>query len=346
MLVGEDGQPQIGNDGKPLTKQVKLHFQHLLPKGAKTEEERQLFPLSKEALRLLREIRTLLEQTYGDIPIVEPSRGNSKHEHLKSEHYLFQWDASTDGKAGTLTQKDVTILLRFVLHGLDFTTAQGEPILITTHVLRHVMSTHARHYRHIPPEAIAYFFLHHRLKALTGREPSLTDISEYYMQMTEKQSFAIVRADLDEQEEMDQALLPAAPTPRELEQMNEDLRIVFELWNALHPTAFGYCGCPGLCPRGNDRALCLGCSYLVTDPERLGAAISWRASYVKQVELFVVQGNAIDARQARNKVQLLDDIINVMRLQLQAEADGSYIPVYKVLPSPARKGKEEYEAEN
>ena len=166
------------------------------------------------------------------------------------------------------------------------------------------------------------------------------------MQMTEQQYYASIRADLDEQEEMDQALLPAAPTPRDLEQKNEDLRIVFELWHALHPTAFGYCGCPGLCPRGNDRALCLGCSYLVTDPERLGAAVSWRESYSKQVELFVVQGNAIDAREVRKKVQLLDDVINVMRLQLQAEADGSYIPVYKVLPSPHRKGKEEYETEN
>ncbi len=346
VLIGEDGQPQIGNDGKPLTKQVKLHFQHLLPKGAKTQEERQLFPLSNEALRLLAEIKTLLEKTYGDIPIVEPARDNSKREHLKSERYLFQWDASPDGKVGALSQNDVITLLRFLLHGLDATTVQGEPIRITAHVLRHVMSTHARHYRHVPPEAIAYFFLHHRLTALTGREPSLADISEYYTQTTEKQRIASIRADLDEQEEMDQALLLAAPTPRELEQMNEDLRIVFELWHALHPTAFGYCGCPGLCPRGNDRALCLGCSYLVTDPERLGAALSWRESYVKQVELFEAQGNALDARQARIKVQLLDDVINVMRLQLQAEADGSYIPVYKVLPSPHRKGKEEYETEN
>ena len=188
VLVGEDGQPQMGNDGRPLTKQVKLHFQHLLPKGAKTEEERQLFPLSKEALRLLGEIKTLLEETYGDIPIVQPARSNSKREHLKPERYLFQWDASPDGKIGTLSEKDVTTLLRFLLHGLDVTTAKGEPIRVSTHVLRHVMSTHARHYRHVPPEAIAYFFLHHRLKALTGREPSLTDITEYYTQMTEEQA--------------------------------------------------------------------------------------------------------------------------------------------------------------
>ncbi len=347
VVIDEDGHPRHDDTtGKPLTKQVKLHFQHLLPKGAKSEEERQLFPLSKEVMRLLGEMKSLLEQTHGEIPTVLPSPSNTKHEHLLLERYLFQWDASADGEVGALPPTDVQTLLRFILHGLDLFTGKGRPIRVSVHVLRHVMATHARHHRSVPPEAIAYFFLHHRLRELTGRDPSLPEISEYYTLMTEEQRFAIISADLDEQEEMDHALLQAAPSPRDLEQMNEDLRIIFELWHALHPTAFGYCGCPGLCPRGNDRALCLGCSYLVTDPERLGAALSWRESYVKQVELFVAQGNAIDARQARIKVQLLDDIINVMRLQLQAEADGSYIPIYKVLPSPHRKGKEGYESEN
>lgn len=162
--------------------------------------------------------------------------------------------------------------------------------------------------------------------------------------MTEEQRFAIIRADLDEQEEIDHALLQTAPKPRDLEQMNKDLRIIFDLRHALHPTALGYCGCPGLCPRDNDRALCLGCSYLVTDPERIGVALSWRDSYAKQAELLEAQGNAIDARQAHIKVQLLDDVINVMRLQVQAEADGSYIPLHKVLPSPHGKREEGDEA--
>jgi hypothetical protein len=90
LRIPWDGQPQLGEDHRPTTRQVKLHFQHLLPKGAKSEEERQLFPLSKEAVRLLGEIKMLLEETYGDIPIVAPARSNSKREHLKPERYLFQ----------------------------------------------------------------------------------------------------------------------------------------------------------------------------------------------------------------------------------------------------------------
>jgi hypothetical protein len=108
------------------------------------------------------------------------------------EQYLFQWAATPDGRQGIFSTEDVQTLLRFILHGLDLYTAQGVPIRVSVHV---------------PPEAIAHFFLHHRLKDLTGREPSSSDISDYYFQMTEQQRFAVVRADLDEQEEMDRTLM-------------------------------------------------------------------------------------------------------------------------------------------
>ena len=265
---------------------------------------------------------------------------------LKPERYRFQWAASPDGRVGILSVNEAQLLLRFILHGLELYTIQGEPIRVSVHLLRHVMATHARHYRHVPPEVIAHFFLHHRLKALTGRDPSPSELYEYYTKMTEKQRFAIISADLDEQEEMDRTLLQRLLSLRDLEQKNADLQAVYDEWHTLHPTALGNCGCPGLCPRSNDRALCLGCGYYVEDPEKLGVALSWRASYTKQAELFGVQGNAVDARQARIKVQQLDDVINVMHLQLQAEAAGTYNPLYKVLPSLYRKMEEHNEEEN
>ena len=333
---GENGQAQMGDDGRPLMKEVKLHFQHLLPKGAKTEEERQLFPLSREAMRLLGEIKTLLEETHGEIPVVTPSRTNSKYGDLKPERYLFQWNAWPGEHQTTISTQDAQNLIRFILYGLDLYTAQGKPIHISVHVLRHVMATHARQYRNVPPEVIAHYFLHHRLRELPGRTPSLAKVSEYYTQMTAEQRSAVTHADLDEQEELDHALLHKAPTLRDLEQKNEDIQAVYEIWHALHPTALGNCGCPGLCPRGTNRSLCLGCRYHVEDPEKLGAALAWRASYARQAELLEAQGNVIDARQARIKVQLLDDMINVMRLQLEEEVAGHYIPVLRVLPSPYR----------
>ncbi len=121
---------------------------------------------------------------------------------------------------------------------------------------------------------------------------------------------------------------------------------MYEQWHTLHPTAFGSCGCPGLCPRGMDRALCLGCSYHVEDPAKLGAALAWRTSYAQQAASLEAQGNLIDARQARIKVQLLDDMIAVMRMQLQEEIAGRYIPVFKVLPSSKCQIEETREEES
>jgi hypothetical protein len=71
--------------------------------------------------------------------------------------------------------------------------------------------------------------------------------------------------------------------------------------------------------------------------KHLGAALVWRADYAKRAEMLEAQGNVIDARQARINVQFLDDMINVMRMQLEEEAGGRYIPVFKVLPSPYRQ---------
>lgn len=298
-----------------------------------------MFPLSKEAVRLLEEIKQLLKARHGEIPVVAPARTNTKREHLGPERYLFQWDALSDEVPASISSADVQVLLRFMFHGLDLFTAQGKPIRVGVHVLRHVMSTHARHYRHVPPEVIAHFFLHHRLRELTGHTPGLSEISQYYTLMTEEQRFALIRTDLDEQEEMDHMLLAVIPNMADLEQKNAAIQGAYELWHALHPTAFGHCACPGLYPREHDRSLCLGCGYHVEDPEKLGAALAWRTDYARQAEIFEAQGNAIDARQARIKVQVLDDMINVMRLQIEEDAAGRYIPVFKVLPSPSRNAE-------
>src|SRR5258708_5489546 len=147
--------------------------------------------------------------------------------------------------------------------------------------------------------------------------------------MNGEQRFCGIRADLDEQEEMDHTLLQFMPSLRDLEQKNADLQAVYDVWHALHPTIFGNCGCPGLCPRGMDRALCLGCGYHVEDPEKLGAALVWRGAYAEQARLLEAQGNAIDARQARIKVQQLDHLINVMRIQLNAETGDDRAPAYR-----------------
>src|SRR5260370_31108145 len=96
-------------------------------------------------------------------------------------------------------------------------------------------------------------------------------MSEYYTLMTEEQRFAVIQTDLDEQEEMDHMLLAVIPNMADLEQKNAAIQAAYELWHALHPTAFCHCASPRPCPPENDRPPCLGCGYHVQYPEKLGA---------------------------------------------------------------------------
>jgi hypothetical protein len=137
---------EVKKGGQSTGEQRVIRLQLLLPKGKKTEEERKLFLISDGAYGLLREIaQGLREVDDGHIPVVLPHTNNSKVEDLKSERYLFQWAASSDGRYGALGPSDVASLLRFVLYGLQFRTKQGEPFTVSVHLLRHVMATVARH---------------------------------------------------------------------------------------------------------------------------------------------------------------------------------------------------------
>lgn len=98
-----------------------IHLQSLVPDGASAQDERRLYPISQEAKGLLDEISTALEHTHGKIPVVHAFR-QTKQKVLGPERYLFQWQ---EGAVGT---KELTMLKRFVLHGL--TWPNGERLRI------------------------------------------------------------------------------------------------------------------------------------------------------------------------------------------------------------------------
>ena len=114
--------------------------------------------------------------------------------------------------------------------------------------------------------------------------------------------------------------------------MNEDLLDVFERWHVLLETAFGFCGCVGLCPRGYNRNLCIGCPHLIPNPEKRPVAVIWRETYARQAEELEKAGATDDALQARMRVQGLDDLIRTMDLMQQAIDDGTYTPPFNLPP--------------
>ncbi len=325
----------LTKDGKTEMRKTTLHLQHLLPKGARTDEERQYFLLSPHSVTLLGEILQLLISEHGQVPVVHPPARGSKSEYLKPERYLFQWAASSDGQTGILDIKDTVILLRFLLHGLELYTAQGEPIKVTTHLLRHVTATVLRE-EAVPVEAIQWT-LHHQPERHQLQGTTLSAATEYYTRMPEEKRMQYLHHFHLSVEGREAALEITVPDERTLQEMEEKLRAVFERWGTINPTNFGYCGRAGLCPRGNYRALCIGCPYLVPDPNKLEEASHWEQLYRELASQLRASGSLRDAQQAETQARELRDLIAVMRLYQQAEMDRQFVPFYRSLATSKKE---------
>ncbi|MBV9689868.1 MAG: hypothetical protein JO202_09170 [Ktedonobacteraceae bacterium] len=122
--------------------------------------------------------------------------------------------------------------------------------------------------------------------------------------------------------------------------MDAALRALFEQWGMIGPTALGHCSA-GLCVRPNNRALCLGCPHLVPHYRNLPKAKTWRQLYVLQAQLHDEHGHTVDARQARQMIQHLDDIVTIMQIQIRTRQDGGYLSfVDTLLPAQEEEGSE------
>ncbi len=318
------------NNQQPTGRKIGILVQKLLPKGYRQESERQLFLISEMAGRLLTEIGQMLEAANGGtIPIIHPYQ-STKEEDLYPEPYLFQWAADEDGRVGLLNSTDVGNLLRFLFHGLTLTTRGGQPIHIAPHLLRHVLATHARTVKNVPAEAVA-FLLHHRVTLDDSpRALSIPEATAYYSRLPLERLLALL---FEAQSQIASSHTPSylqVPPPRTLEQMDEALRRVFEQWGTIGPTVFGYCGA-GLCIRPNNRALCLDCPHLVPHYSNVRNAKTWRKLYVLQAQLHDAHGHAIDAKQARQMIQYIDDIIRVMEIQIRTRQDAGILPFVDTL---------------
>ncbi len=327
----------VTRDGKTEQRKTTLHLQHLLPKGARTDEERQYFLLSPHSVAFLGEILQLLLKEHGQVPVVHPPARGSKSEYLKPERYLFQWAAGADGQKGILDIKDTVILLRFLLHGLELYTTQGEPIKVTTHLLRHVTATMLRE-EAVPVEAIQWT-LHHQPERHPSDRATLSAATEYYTRMPEEKRMQYLHRFHLSVEERETALEISMPDERMLQEMDEKLRAVFERWGTVNPTNFGYCGRTGLCPRGSYRALCIGCPYLVPDPIKLEEAQHWERLYRELADHLRAAGSSRDALQAEAQARDLRDLMAVMRLYQQAEAGRQFVPFYRSLPLSGKEGQ-------
>ncbi len=318
----------VQKDGNSAREERVMHLQLLLPKGKRTEAERKLFPISDWSWDLLREIAQELKSAHqGRIPVVRTHPKNTKVEDLSPERYLFQWDASSDGKLGVFGPEDVASLLRFILYGFEFRTREGEPFSVSVHLLRHVMANAASNEHAVPAKAVARV-LHHE-----QRSEAVPAATLYYSQETEDQSLAVFASFQTDLEVWAASLLVGLPNAQEVAGMEDDLRESFERWHTLLETTLGFCGNPDLCPRGYNRTLCVGCPHLVADPRKRKHAVHWRNAYAQYALDLEEKGSTVDARQVCLHVQDLERHINEMDILQQAIEDGRRKPVFLLLPS-------------
>jgi len=85
----------------------------------------------------------------------------------------------------------------------------------------------------------------------------------------------------------------------------------------------------------------LGLRFLVPHYNNLARAIPWRKLYVLHGEQHEAHGHLIDAKQTRQMIQYLDDIITIMQIQIKARQDGGYIPFADTLLSDTNQEERE-----
>jgi hypothetical protein len=105
--------------------------QRLLPERARGEDARRLFKVSPEAGQLLGEIEQGLVETYGEIPVIGPSRQITKFDQLQHERYFFQWHRCM------VDPHDTNVLLRFLLYGVNLASADGRALRFSMEQIRY-----------------------------------------------------------------------------------------------------------------------------------------------------------------------------------------------------------------
>jgi hypothetical protein len=275
---------------------------------------------------MIQEITQELMAIHGKIPVAEPHPQSAWRERLQPEQYIFQWSMGTEGNQRVLHRTDIAILVRLAVHGIEMYTADGTPIRVVPHLLRHVMATAARHEYQVPVEAIAAA-LHHK-----PVEAEVSAMTRYYSQMPEDDHIAHLHAfQLAVREQAEMELL--VPDEATLAELDEKTQVAFEHWRALNPVPFGYCGRPGLCVRGDQSNLCIGCHALVPDPDRIEQARDWERRYAGYASLLRDAESIPDAQEMEQYVWQLRDLINVMELQQEAIDAGAYTPLHRTLPA-------------
>jgi integrase len=261
----------------------------LFPKG--TRSKRADYYIDEDTKDLLLSlIRFQVEQCGGTkIPVVAIERNK-----IAPDRFILQW------RNRGVTQTSLNGMVRLLLHGLTFRAADGEPVQLSSHVLRHAYATELANQR-APIEVIA--------RILHQRDTSVT---KYYSQPTANQ--VITAAETLFVDRIDLAA-EIRRSPDEIEKLIRDAEGKV---GALTEVIGGTCTVGNMCPA---KFACIGCSGNAPDPAKRSQILQKRAWAEAQAAYAREQGLLAEERQMKGVIENCQLTLEEMDLIEAARAD-------------------------
>ncbi len=259
------------------------------PKGRPAEEP---FYVDGRCLKALHAWFTFLRERGGGAVVVPPTF--QLREKCGPAPYLFQF------RGRHFDHSDLNTCLRILLHGIEVSTAQGETVRLSAHLLRHGFATEMRQLE-VPLDVIALL--------LKQRD---VEVTRYYAQPTPAQLVGVQeRIFLDRIDLTRTHLRAPAAIRRQLEGAQGGV-------GALVPVVGGTCTVANMCPA---KFACLGCAGNAPDPAKRAQVEEFKRIYGDMVQLASGQGLRVEERKAREVVAGCEDMLAEMALIDAAERD-------------------------
>jgi hypothetical protein len=271
-------------------------FFRLIPKGERTDRPRDYHVDAETRKVVARVVWYLAKEHYalpGDegLPLVPFAQGNARaHRFGERAPYLFQYGRRA------LEAESITACLRFLLHGLVLTTADGRPVTFSSHHFRHLVGTYLLQVEEVLLDIVAELLGHTdgRVTAYYSKAPPGV-VHERMAGFLSRFATYINLGNLGE-------ALGRAP-----EEVQRQLKAAAGRIGTLNRVKGGRCVQPGFCPA---KSACIGCPCKAPEPEQRADVERERAWATAQREMAVRDGRTLDVRRME---QLLRDCQTELR---------------------------------
>ncbi len=271
-----------------------------VPKGHRTATT---YYLDDEHLRLLSLIKLMLCEHYGvdlkaggDLPAVA-MRAKNAHR-FSPDRYFFQYNHQG------LSEVDLRMCMRFLVHGLVFQTLDGRRVIILPHSLRHGFATWALNVAKEPIDIVAAILNQKNLA-----------VTKYYgrpnQRLIEERSHSLM-TQISSYIDVDDLILRS---PQELREM---LLKAQQTHGTLARTRGGRCMLNGECPI---LFACIGCSAKVPDPAQRGEVEEVREVTLIQIQRAKKKGLTLEVMQYQKKLKQCDAELREMDMMEACRED-------------------------